>query len=970
MQNHSNLLLEPDVANQLASALDRGALFLTPNTRLASYLREVLDVLLTEHQTSKKSVWQSPELLPFDAWTSAQWNAAMLSGKVSPQLMLTAAQDALYWEQALDRSAIAQTLMSPAAAAAQAQQGYQLLRQSLVNIDQHAFEFNSAVDSSAFFDWINHYQSIVKDNGHVSLVDAQSQLLSLYTSKANKNLNDRLIVMVGFQAPTPLQVSIVNAYVANGSVENINLSVGCESIHFNGCNDFAEEVKAAAIWSKDLQQKNPQARIAVVVQNLAQNRMQVERSFLEMFEPHSVTAAKPFLHSGFNLSAGVPLSEASVIKVGLSIIDAISRPLPIEQWLALLNSPFIGDESSDILLRRHLIAKAHDAGEREYTLSQISRLLTWRSAHKETDEKGALALGLEGAAQYLISWQSGRAKGQSKQDLPSQWLPVFKKILSFFLWPGSRTLNSDEYQQLTRFESQCDSFASFDVIVGQVSLAKAAQLFRRHCQQQVFHRETIYQPGAPKHVQVLGGLEASGQTFDYIWLVGMSERQWPAMPQAHPLIPRALQLEYSMPSSSVEREFEYAKSLTAGYLLSANKLVISYPLSVDDIACQISPLVDGLAKRLVQTLNVSLTTDLSGKVLIDTAATETALQQQDIVEQKVEQLADHWGEPLTAVANEQTLVGGSAMLKDFNVNPLKTYIKWRLGVRPLGDLVLGVSALERGNAIHAALEDIWQSLGGSAALQDCTTEQINQLVSHSAEAALNDIFARRFIPLSPRLRMLEKQRLQTTLESWLKLEADRPGFIVDSLERALVFSIGGQALQLRIDRIDRLEDGQLILIDYKSGATQASGWLDDAVTEPQLPLYVCAMADNGIDNGIDNEHSNDRVQDKPPMAIAFARLKAGDLAFEGIGPDSGAAINIDGVKDLASKRNHDMADWAALAEHWQQRLTLAIHEIAAGKASVDITRRRVVDPIYEPIMRLHVSDTSSVEAAAKEQPLE
>ena len=964
MQNHSNLLLEPDVANQLASALDRGALFLTPNTRLASYLREVLDVLLTEHQASKKPVWQSPELLPFNAWTGLQWNAAMLSGKVSPQLILSAGQDALYWEQALDRSPIAQTLMSPAAAAAQAQQGYQLLRQSLVDIDQHAFEFNSAVDSSAFFDWIKHYQSIVQDNGHVSLVDAQSQLLSLYTNEVNKKRNNRLIVMVGFQAPTPLQLSIVNAYVANasdasGSVESINLSVGCESIHFKGCNDFADEVKAAAIWSKDLQQKKPQARIAVVVQNLAQNRMLVERNFLEVFEPHSVTAAIPFLHSDFNLSAGVPLSEASVIKVGLSIIDAISRPLPIEQWLVLLNSPFIGDESSDILLRRYLITKAHDAGEREYTLLQISRLLTWRSANKDTDEKDALASGLEGAAQYLISWQSGRAKGQSKQDLPSQWLPVFKKILSFFLWPGSRTLNSDEYQQLTRFELQCESFASFDIVVGQVSLAKAAQLFRRHCQQQVFHRETIYQPGAPKHVQVLGGLEASGQTFDHIWLMGMSERQWPAMPQAHPLIPRALQLEYSMPSSSVDREFEYAKSLTAGYLLSANKLVISYPLSVDDIACQISPLVDGLAKDLVKTLNVSLAIDLNDEMLID----ETALQQQDVVEQKVEQkveqtveqIADHWGEPLTSEANEQALVGGSAMLKDFNINPLKTYIKWRLGVRPLGDLVLGVSALERGNAIHAALEAIWQSLGGSAALQDCTAEQISQLVSDSAEAALNDIFARRFVPLSSKLRMLEKQRLQTTLESWLALEANRPGFIIDSLERALVFSIGGQTLQLRIDRIDRLEDGQLILIDYKSGATQASGWLDEAVTEPQLPLYVSAMADDYL--------NDERAQDKPPMAIAFARLKAGDLAFEGIGPDFGAALDIDGVKDLASKRNHDMADWAALAEHWQQRLTLAINEIAAGKASVDITRRRVADPIYEPIMRLHVSDTTSVEGA-------
>ena len=207
------------------------------------------------------------------------------------------------------------------------------------------------------------------------------------------------------------------------------------------------------------------------------------------------------------------------------------------------------------------------------------------------------------------------------------------------------------------------------------------------------------------------------------------------------------------------------------------------------------------------------------------------------------------------------------MLKDYNVNPLKTYLKWRLGARPLGEVVLGVSALERGNAIHAALEVIWQSLGGSAALQDCTAEQISQLVNDSADAALDDVFARRFAPLSVRLRMLEKQRLQNTLENWLKLEADRPGFIIESLERALVFSIGGQTLRLRIDRIDRLEDGQLILIDYKSGATQPSGWLDDAVTEPQLPLYVCAM-----DNLMGKDNVDDDVMIRQKVIQVISRL--------------------------------------------------------------------------------------------------
>lgn len=967
MPNNFSSLVDSDVANQLEKALDRGALFLTPNTRLASYLRDLLDNIMLERQKLGQGVWQSPELLPFDAWTTAQWTAAMLSGKTAPRLMLTKGQDLLYWEQALDQSTIAQTLMSPAAAAAQAQQGYQLLKQGLVDIDKYAFEFSSAVDSRAFYDWIKHYEALIESGTHIALVDAQSQLLSLNNDGSADN---RIVVMVGFQAPTPLQKAIVENYAGSGNIESIHLNVGCKRIQFKGCNDFNQELKAAAQWSKDLQDKNPNARIAVVIQNLAQNRMLVERNFLETFEPTSVRSAMPFLQTGFNMSAGIPLSESSVIKVGLSVIDAISRPLPIEQWSALLNSPYIGDDQSDVLIRRKLIAKIHDAGEREYTLSQVSRLLSWRSGNKKSSSNdkadkqapsesassnAGLAGGIEAAAQYFISWQSGRGKSQSKKNVPSQWLPVFRKILAFFLWPGSRTLNSDEYQQLTRFESQCESFSSFDAVVGQVSLSTAAQLFSRHCQQQVFHRETVHLPGAPKHVQVLGGLEASGQTFDHIWLMGMSERQWPAMPQAHPLIPRSLQLEYSMPSSSVEREFEYAKQLTTGYLSSASEVVASYPLSVDDIACEISPLVDGLAKDLAEHFKVNFIHDTHSQN--DHVASSIGKDIADLDGQEsVETIADHYGKPLTSNAgndsDDQVLVGGSAMLKDYNVNPLKTYIKWRLGARPLGEVVLGVSALERGNAIHAALEVIWQSLGGSAALQDCTPEQISQLVSDSADTALDDVFARRFAPLSVRLRMLEKHRLQNTLESWLKLEANRPGFIIESLERALVFSIGGQTLRLRIDRIDRLDDGQFILIDYKSGATQPSGWLDEAVTEPQLPLYVCAM---------DNVNQNNDSTDKPPMAIAFARLKAGDLAYEGIGPEEGAALDIQGVKNLAAKRNHDIDDWASLAEHWQQRLTLAINEIAAGNAAVDITRRRVDDPIYEPVMRLRCSETCSSE---------
>ena len=50
MPNNYTSLVNSDVATQLEKALDCGALFITPNTRLAAYLRELLDDIMLNRQ--------------------------------------------------------------------------------------------------------------------------------------------------------------------------------------------------------------------------------------------------------------------------------------------------------------------------------------------------------------------------------------------------------------------------------------------------------------------------------------------------------------------------------------------------------------------------------------------------------------------------------------------------------------------------------------------------------------------------------------------------------------------------------------------------------------------------------------------------------------------------------------------------------------------------------------------------------
>jgi ATP-dependent helicase/nuclease subunit B len=68
-------------------------------------------------------------------------------------------------------------------------------------------------------------------------------------------------------------------------------------------------------------------------------------------------------------------------------------------------------------------------------------------------------------------------------------------------------------------------------------------------------------------------------------------------------------------------------------------------------------------------------------------------------------------------------------------------------------------------------------------------------------------------------------------------------FTVERTEEKIIHQVSGLQLNLRIDRIDRLENGRLVLIDYKSGETKAGDLESERPKEPQLLLYASALGD-------------------------------------------------------------------------------------------------------------------------------
>src|SRR5690606_6370459 len=107
----------------------------------------------------------------------------------------------------------------------------------------------------------------------------------------------------------------------------------------------------------------------------------------------------------------------------------------------------------------------------------------------------------------------------------------------------------------------------------------------------------------------------------------------------------------------------------------------------------------------------------------------------------------------------------------------------------------------------------------------------------AAAAALNETFgaARRGLAA---LYRLEHERRVRMLEAVRAAEAARAPFVVAAGERREEIAVGPYTLRARSDRIDRLADGGLAVLDYKTGPASANDWLRDRLRDVQVPLYA------------------------------------------------------------------------------------------------------------------------------------
>lgn len=827
--------------------------------------------------------------MSIEHWWQACYDKAVLAGEVLP-VQATPQQELTLWQQVIEKNPASAALLRPRASAQLARDAYKnlLLWELDWRSEPLASQFRYDVDAQLFVEWAQSFED--------ELTARCMTVMPLLVDVLQPFARCEHIVLAEFNDLSPRYRRLLKQQAQ--SLQDYQFQSAPGEWQVQACDSEREELLQAGYWLAQNMQQQSQSSIGLLVPGLESRRESVLRLVEEGMamagqQQDGVVFAPAELP--FNISAGVPLASCGPIRSALDLLSLCVESVEVPALVGLLNSRY--RDNRELMLEQTMLHRLYRRGKVEVSPS----LLRHECVSVETQQGGGLLLG-----QQLQNLQQRRDLKQ--RHVPSAWTALFSECLQALGWPGRSALGSVEYQQIEHWGQALKQLGELDAVCETLDYRSALQQLRQLAADAVFQPRT-----SRSNVQVLGLLEGAGLQFDHLWVCGMSSADWPPPANPNPFIPGVIQVSNRMPHANAERELDYARSLLQHFRQSGANMVASFCRQADDIELGPSPLLEYFSSACE-----SGSTD--GADQHETGArqawSESWQQHRDRLS-----LLIHDSDPAPAVSAEEgtRLRGGSGLLADQSQCPFRAFTYHRLHIKPLPELGISLSASERGTILHEALHRLWGALEGSEALLALSAQDQEALVVRICEEAVASFRQGNPQPRMQSLLDLEQERLQPLLNQWLSIERERPPFSVAQREEAISVEIDELVLNLRLDRVDKLADGSLHLIDYKSGNSEVRQWMGERPEQPQLPLYSLALA----------------AQQDKVSAISFALVSKKQLCFRGIGEQAAAT----GVKTDIGKTvkawEPAPQDWASLRGMWDESLRQLAQQFVRGDAQVE-----------------------------------
>jgi len=833
-----------DVEEGLFAALAHGASVVTANNRLARYLRLAYGRAQRERG---RPVWEAPDILPWRAYVS-RGAAGVRAAQGSVAASLSDVQERFIWSR-LVRSQGGGFLCHDAAFGALAQEAFGLVADYGLALPQAS----GSLETEGFLALARAFE---KELGRLQREDPARDAHRLAQAlRLGQVPPPAQLLWVGFRDMTPAQENVIAACQEKGGhCLRVPLPDRGRVQEARIFPTLEEEMTAALLWAREQWIKKPMARYGLVVPDLEHHRLWLNRLAEDVLGDLS-TAQGPI----YEFSLGAPLIEAPVVAMALRAWRLVAGALRAADVASLIQSPFMRGAKEERSARAQTAFEVLDEGA-DLTLSDTISLLS-------------------GSATPIAREAFARVHAQSRafatRSRASVWADRLMGILRTLGWPG--VSSQTEYQAVAALHEALEAVAGVDALTGPLSFERILGVVSDVLAARIFQGGDQDAP-----LQILGPLEAAGLPFDGLWIGNLHDRVWPALRSAHPLLPLAWQREHHLPHAHIEDDIRFAQELVRELSVAAPMVVLSTGLHDGKEALRVSPVLARFHPQAV-------------------AGPDYKRQAERFFEARLplEEVRD---EPAPLVAPRDTGYG-TGLFAAQAACPFKAAAQYRFQAHPLSAPSYGISPAVRGTVLHKALEFWFSGLGGDGPYGDLDeADREARMKEAVATAFAGARVAYRLFPVA--FRDIEALRVQGILRAFLAYENDRPSYRVVACEREVEQVCGPLTVRGRIDRIDVIEDRE-VLIDYKTGRLPTLDLDTDRPQQPQLLFYATARG---------------------PAVAAFAFA---DLSVRGPGYKVWT-----GVKDLWPGALV-VPDWEEKSTQWRALFDRLATHFAEGHAPVD-----------------------------------
>lgn len=879
------------LSHEALSRLCSGASAVTPSAFEAAVIaRQIVERMASSGQRS----WQRPAVLTVQAWLTNLWTRRR-GLESDPPLMLSAAQEIAVWQEIIERDNLSLIEIGRTA---------REVRAASIKCAEYRVSFSDQRwaqdhDAERFLRWHADFQRLCEQRHWITSAGAW-RLLPAWLGAEDRA--GESLILAGFMNRTPALQAGVRAWQSRGGQAHWDdlppSDPTARSIRRVPCTSAEEELEGAARWARSLTESGATS-IGVVVPELDGQAGKVARVLDDVFYPaHLLSGLERDAAPGgvFQISSASRLDEHPLIASALLLLETASEEMRVADAGTFLRSQYWKGAAQERHTRARADLRLRKARGLRVSLEAVERACTAAPvAHRFWKELG---------------WFLRRSPASA--EFP-YWAKFITELLSLTGWPGE-DLPARDQPALDAWQDAVGTLASLGAVSGLVTRPKAEAALRGILRSRALRRGSVNSP-----VQILDAYEAEGIQFDHLWVTGLSADAWRPPSSRVSFVPVSLLRDAGMPGTSFGGRREEMRLAIERLLGSALDIVASYT---------------GIPSWCLESMEERIAdpqppwghrADWQAKPPAppswDQPRWKSALFAPAMMDQLVDSVAPH---PKSTRPG-----GGSSLIKFQSLCPFRAFAQIRLAAPEMPDGTFGFSPMDRGTFLHDVLAEVWRRLGSQVQLKNLSAEELQRLVEEAIQLRLES--EDQDSDFDRELNRAERARLQHLVIEWLAFEMQRlVPFEVMQVEEKRAFDLDGINLDLRMDRIDRLPNGKLLLIDYKSGQQQKLEHLcGERPAEPQMLVYAAALGEE-----VEGVLFGQAVRGKPKL-IGYAREKhVNDKLCEALG---------DG--------------WPARRQSWEKTVRSLAAEFRSGEAAVSPAKGACKFCRVKPLCRVQEART-------------